>query len=99
MLDLWVRARVDLSLSDSEFRSLTMRLLFALIERREEVEYREDLRTGLVSALLYNPHRKKGAKAMKPSDFFPASGKRESRHMIRRSTKTKGIPAAGAQPE
>lgn len=66
-----------------------MRLLFALLERREEVEHREDLRTGLVSSLLYNPNRKKGAKAMNPSDFFQVGGKRRSRNMSRRSTKKK----------
>lgn len=97
MLDLWTRARVDLGLSDGEFRGLTLRLLFALMERKEEVEHREDLRSGLLASLLYNPNRKKGAKPMHPSDFFRPVNKRRPKNRSRpQSTEKVGTPKEGA---
>lgn len=46
---------------------------FALLDRLARRERREWLRTGLIASLLYNPHRKKGKKAMKPEDFVPGA--------------------------
>jgi hypothetical protein len=59
------------------------------LERHEEVERRADLRAGLLASLLYNPHRRKGARPMGPADFFPARAKQPVRarpRRVRRST-------------
>ncbi len=47
-------------------------ILDELSERREAENAREDYRTGLLASLLYNPNRRKGAKALDAEDFFPA---------------------------
>lgn len=67
---------MDLGLSDEEFGASTLRRLYAQLERWEEVQRRADLRVGLLASLLYNPHRKKGARALKPEDFFPEPPRR-----------------------
>jgi hypothetical protein len=48
---------------------LTEWLAFAQIEPFGE--WRDDFRTGLLAAVIANPHRKKGAPGFKPSDFMP----------------------------
>lgn len=62
---------MDLGLSDAEFWGLTLRTLYALLERWEAVQRRADLRIGLLASLLFNKDRKRGAKAMTAEDFFP----------------------------
>lgn len=84
---MWVRATVDLGMTDEEFGRTTMRRLLAQLRRREEIEHRADLRAGLLASLLYNPHRKTGARAMKPDDFFPAPGGKRAKSRKRGTKK------------
>lgn len=84
---MWVRATVDLGMTDEEFGRTTMARLLAQLRRREEIEHRADLRAGVLASLLYNPHRKKGAKSMKPDDFFPAPGGKRAKSRKRGTEK------------
>ena len=52
-------------------------LLEALAQREERRERSATLRAGLVAAAVYNVHRKKGAKAIKPQDFVRQEKKTE----------------------
>ncbi|HSH44476.1 MAG TPA: hypothetical protein VK966_01335 [Longimicrobiales bacterium] len=45
-------------------------LLDAIGERREQENEAENLRAGLVAAMIYNVHRRRGAKPKEPRDFF-----------------------------
>lgn len=55
----------------------TMALLEAIRERRETEQRAENMRAGLIAAAVYNnnPRRKRGAKPVRPSDFFKAPPK------------------------
>ena len=45
-------------------------LLTALADRDEQQERSAVLRAGLVASAVYNVHRKKGSKALRPEDFL-----------------------------
>jgi hypothetical protein len=64
--------RVELGLQDVEFWNLTFHLFFILYERFSETQRREDIRAGVICAVLGNIHRnKKSRKVFEPGDFFP----------------------------
>ena len=52
------------------FWSLTSVEIEAFLEEKAKQIRAEDLRAGLVAATLENIHRKKGARAVRPSDFI-----------------------------
>ena len=68
-------ARLDLGLTDAEFRHLTPREFDALTQRHVLAQRREDFRAGLVAASIYNAMSggKKGRRPFQPWDFFPAT--------------------------
>lgn len=52
---------------------LTLRDVYDLLDAEETRARREDYRAGVLAAAVFNasPARRKGAKGLKPADFFP----------------------------
>lgn len=80
---LWAFGRYDLGLTDADFWALTPRQYAELMERRREDLHRQDLRIGVLCALVANLLGGDKSKVFEPEDFC--------------ITPKKGAPPARAQ--
>lgn len=73
MLESWAGA-IAAGVEDTLFWRSTpcevRALIDALIDREQAVNNADNIRAGLITSAVYNVHRKKGAKSLKPKDFF-----------------------------